>query len=262
MTRPGITAQHYQKIAKNFGASPRSSMADQYIRQQEIRFIFSAIKNYCLHVQANPTVLDLGCGNGHLLSCLRSKFPHLALLGLEFTPELWQIAQARQLPGVKIIQGDCLVADDLPTVDIIITERVLVNLLTKKKQQQAVLNIKEALRPGGHYVMVESFNEPMQEINMARQEFLLPPVTASAHNLYLNETLVEFMAKWGLREIPGTLACNHLSTHFFLSRVVHPALRPAGGKTRFTRFTAFFNQALPPGIGNYSPILFRCFQKS
>ena len=54
--------------------------------------------------------------------------------------------------------------------DIIITERVLINLLSPKDQENALYNISKALVPGGSYLMIESFIEPLMKINKIRRE--------------------------------------------------------------------------------------------
>lgn len=145
--------------------------------------------------------------------------------------------------------------------DIVITERVVINLLSWPEQHQALKIIASLLKPGGRYIMVESFSEPWLQMNEARKEMGLPPVAQSAHNRFLNEKVTVALSKVGVREVKAQMPANSLSTHFYLTRVFHPSVRPHGGKTKESHFVRFFKEALPRDIGNYSPILLRLFEK-
>ena len=55
---------------------------------------------------------------------------------------------------------------------------------------------------------------------------------------------------------------NYLSTHYFVSRVVHELVRPRDGSIRNTEFVKFLDSALPPAIGDYAPLRFLVFKKA
>ena len=79
-------------------------MKDQTIRSAEVEFFCTEIdplyeKNHKLKI------LDVGSGNGYLLSVLRDKYPEALLYGVEFTPELHQLAIDRDL-DIDFIHGD------------------------------------------------------------------------------------------------------------------------------------------------------------
>ncbi|MDH5581916.1 MAG: class I SAM-dependent methyltransferase [Bdellovibrionales bacterium] len=253
---------HYKKVAKNFGNSPFSTMRDQYIRNSEIDFVLGQIMVlWTSGVEVN-TVLDIGCGNGYLLEKISELFPHIELYGLEFTPELYELSKERKIRNCHIIQGDIREPImDLPKVDIIISERVLINILTWKEQYQAFKNISNQLNSGGHFIMIESFQPPLVRLNHARKEFGEAPLPVSYQNRYFNNLLYGYMTKLGFIEKEGFLEKNYLSTHFYLTRVLHPAIRARKGRLKDTMFVEFFNQALPSAVGDFSPILFHLFQK-
>jgi trans-aconitate methyltransferase len=207
-------------------------------------------------------VADIGCGNGHLLSELRAHYPELKLFGVEFTPELAQVAIERELPNCLMVQGDCRDPNFLTEkVDLLITERMLINLLSDKDKEIALSNIAGKLRPQGRLLMIESFVEPWRELNRARAEMRLPEIPQSRQNRYMSEEFLEPLFQNGVREIKGHIPANALSAHFYLTRIFHHLLRPEGGKLEETEFVSFFDRALPPGKGNFSPILMRVFEK-
>ncbi len=62
------------------------------------------------------------------------------MTGVEFVPALVELARDRKLPGVEILQGDMRNPLNL-SVDVVITERSIVNLLNWEEQKLALQNI-------------------------------------------------------------------------------------------------------------------------
>lgn len=259
-----IILEHYTKVATNYGLSPTSSMKDQVIRDAEIQFFITSIKSVIRNEGEGQSLFDVGCGNGHMLATLRQEFPKLKLYGLEFHPDLCKLAQSRVLQNCEVINAD--MRDGLSMFgahDFIITERSVINLLDKAEQHAALIHIAMNLKPGGYYFFSESFEAPMHNINRARKEMGLPQdVKPSKHNLWLEEKDLDILKENGLIEALTPMARNHLSTHFYITRVFHPVVLPGGGRAGAGEFQNFFNQALPAAIGDYSPILFRAFARS
>lgn len=257
-----LIRQHYQKVAKINGDNSNSTMEDQYIRQAELDYILSEVRRFCEWAHPKPKIFEVGCGNGFLLSQLKENFPQASLSAIEFTPELLQIAQSRKIADTPIHQGDARESSCFPSeCDIIISERVIINLLDMGHQRVALENIAASLKMGGIYIMVESFIEPLYELNRARKEVKLPPIEPSYQNKYLTDRMVYRMLFMGLQEITPSMPTNYLSSHFFLTRVFHWLVRPNGGKLKANHVVRFFDQAIPPSIGNYSPIRFRVFRR-
>ncbi|MBL6990056.1 MAG: class I SAM-dependent methyltransferase [Bacteriovoracaceae bacterium] len=257
-----LILDHYQKVAKHNGLRPSSSMDDLFVRESETNFILEEIGRFIREEKKHPVILDVGFGNAYLLSVIRENFPELELHGIEFTPELFELAKARNISNCEIICGDIKKMESFKKqVDIVITERVIINILNRKDQYKALRNIFSMLNMGGHYIMVESFSEPLALLDSARREMCLANVEQSYQNKYLNECVVKNLQKYGMIELKSTIPATFLSTHFYITRVFHKAIRPQGGKVKFSKFSQFFRQALPPAIGNYSPILFRVFKK-
>lgn len=263
MTYEKMILEHYQKEAVSKGLSKSSTMHDDYIREKEVEFILNEINCYHALVSRALKVLDLGCGNGYLLSLLTEKYDNFKFFGMEFTEELYELAVSRKLKNTVIIKGDCReqkMGGEL--FDVIISERVLINLLSRDDKVKAINNISTLLKKNGRYIMVESFEEPLVNINKARKELLLDEMKPAYHNEYLTEEIVDTMTDLGFTELRSTFPKNSLSSHYFISRVLHESIRPKEGAVKNTEFVKFFDLALPPTIGDYSPILFRIFEKN
>lgn len=262
MVNEAYIQNHYKSIATNFGLSGSSTIQDPFIRKSEIEFFISEIRKIKQDQKNDKlSIVDIGCGNGYLLSELSKEFPSFTLHGLEFNPELCQLAKSRELPNAQIIEGSCKDPGALDNIlsepaDIIITERVIINLLSWKQQALALRNIASWIKDGGHYLLAESFKEPWFELNAARREMKIPEIPVSNHNRYLNHKLPKYLIELDLTRIETEMPANYLSSHFYLSRVAHSYIKPSGGRKKETHFVNFFDRAIPPAIGNYSPILF------
>lgn len=261
-----LILNHYKKLAKNYGAHQNSSMRDKVIRRAEVDFILGEVKNWATKKRKKKfTIFEAGCGNGHLLSCLSQNFPSAKLYGLEFTPELCQIAQERNLPSTILKNGDLCQEnffDEMKSCDIAITERVIINILERPDQYIAVENIASKLKKGGLYIMVESFRMPLVRLNMAREEMSLPPIAVPVYNRYLSDTFVDkAIEKYGFKRLEGQRPAQYLSTHFYLTRVLNDVIRKQTNGRALNHFIFFLEEALPKGVGSYSPIEFRVYQK-
>lgn len=254
--------RHYQKVAKNFGNSSASSIQDPQIRKMEINFILKQISELKRKGHRTKSLLDIGCGNGFLLNEIHKSFPDIKLNGIEFTPELFHLSKERNIPNTKIVLGDCRNPTSYERkFDLAITERVVINLLEWEEQHQTFSNIAKNLNDYGHYIMVESFKEPWEELNRARREMSLDEIPVSKHNRYLNKQLPPLLKKLKLEKRDTCLPPNSLSTHFYISRIFHEINKPDGGRRKESRFVNFFSECLPIAVGNYSPILFQLYQK-
>ncbi len=254
---------YYARIAESFGLRADSTIQDHTIREMEVEFACSEISDFIRTHEFAPRILELGCGNGTLLSEISRRFPDCQLQGVEFSPELTALAQSRNLPNCQVSLGDMRKSRSYPKqVDLIITERSLINLASWDQQRAALEHMMKALSFPGRMVLMESFAEPWIELNQARKELNLSLIPQSPQNVYLKEKAARFIVHNGFFERKTEMPKNALSTHFYLSRVFHAGVKPEGSKTKFSRLVEFFDQGLPAGLGNYSPILFRSFEKT
>jgi SAM-dependent methyltransferase len=231
MSKEKIIKDHYQKVAKNFGDSGRCTIQDPVIRDYELAYLKKEIQNFIDTFERQPMVLDLGCGNGYSIEQLSEAFPRAYFLGIEPQPELLEITKARNLENAKFKSGSALDSSFAEhPFDIVITERVIINLISAEDQEKAMSNIAASLVPGGNYLMIESFVEPLMKINKFRKENLLgDAIKQSDHNLYMKFSILRKLTKYGLFTQPIE-DIDALSPYFFLSRVFHPLTRKEGAK--------------------------------
>lgn len=252
--------RHYEEVAEQHGLSEKSTMEDTTTRRKEIEAITTVLDKV---VEQSRRLLEIGCGNGVLLDVLRSRFPDLALAGRDFSQPMIELARSRGLENCDVAHGDVRTLDfEDETFDLIVGERVIINLMDRGHQWEAFEELARVLKPGGYYVCIEAFKGGLDSLNEARTELGLAPNAEAYHNLWFDEA--EFRAEVGKHfEVvdPQSIAGvpqHFLSSYYFMSRVVYPALTRTDLKYN-THFVRFF--ADEPPRGSYSPIQLFLFRK-
>lgn len=257
--------EHYRREADEHGTAGSSTMRDEVTREKEL----AAIERVLSHLDGNralTTLLDAGCGNGLLLSQLRERLPETELTGVEFSADMAELARGRGLERCEIVDGSVaeLPFDDA-SFDVVVTERCLINLMDPGDQDAALAQIARVLRPGGHYVCVEAFSDGLANLNKAREELGLEPNQVPSHNLWIDksrflaaaEQVLERRDAEGLGD-PGLPPSNFLSSHYFVSRVLYPAITRA--EVRYNTELVKFLSFMAPR-GEYSPIQLHVFER-
>jgi SAM-dependent methyltransferase len=265
---------YYEGQAERFGLSPESTLADQVIRAKEIEALLAtvaAIASPPGKQNRQPRILEIGCGNGTLLEQLWEA-GYTEVVGTDYLADFVTLASSRSLP-FEIRQADVRA---LPfgagEFDVVLSERVVINLKDPAHQREAVQEIRRVLRPGGHVVLIEAFEDGWRNLNEARGELGLDPIPMPSQNRWFKPGELEEFAKDGfvaVSEIAGRPlpARNFLSTHYFVARVVHALLlelreaRSDGfkGPVRNTHFVRMLGSALPVA-GNYAPLQYLCLR--
>lgn len=254
---------HYLGQVSEKGLDYESTMPDQYVRKKEIETILetlSAINN------KNIKILEIGCGNGVLLNELH-KNNYTSVTGIDFLDEFVKLSKSRDLP-YKIEVGDirALKFDD-STFDVVIAERVIINLLNLDHQNKAFSEVCRVLKKQGYFIMFEALEDAWINSNNAREELGLSKIPMASQNRWFKSGELEnFIEKKFeiLNVINGhkLQPKNILSSHYFMTRVIHSAIINSSSnklKERNTHFGNFFSELLPPR-GNYAPVQFYCLK--
>lgn len=261
-----VILDHYRKEAEEHGKDASSTMRDEITRGREIASVLRALEFLAAGGARVARVLDVGCGNAYLLEVLRKHHPGAALTGLEYTPEMVELGRGRGVAQCAIEQGDVRA---LPfsdgAFDVVVTERCIINVMDRGHQADALHEVARVLSPGGHYLCVEAFTDGLTELNRARDELGLPPNEMPYHNLWFDKPwFLDTIARdfevidLSVHRDPTLPTPNFLSSHYFVSRVLYPAItnRPILYNTQLVKFFSF----LPP-MGNYAAIQFYLLQK-
>lgn len=177
-------------------------------------------------------ILEIGCGNGVAAIELARRFD-VIVEAIDFSGEMIEaakeLASAENLKGtITFYIGDIRALPKFPNkFDVIITERVLINLSGWEEQSKAIEDILACLNPGGHYLMCENSQDGLDAINNMREAIGLPKITPPWHNKYFREDDLDAL------RIPGAKLVDvecYSSTYYFLSRVVNAYLAALQGE--------------------------------
>jgi SAM-dependent methyltransferase len=265
-----VILDHYGKEAREYGTDASSTMRDEITRGSEIAAVLRSL-DWLEKQQKNvASILDVGCGNGYLLEVLRKNRPTAELTGLEYTPDMVALARARNIERCALVQGDVReLPFDAGTFDVVVTERCIINVMDVEHQARSLREVGRVLKPGGHFACIEAFQDSLDELNEARGELGLPPNVVPHHNVWFGKKwfadtiAADFdVVDLGAEGDPSLPTPDFLSSHYFMSRVVYPAItkREVLYNTHFVKFFAAQFARLPP-VGSYSPIQFHLLRK-
>ena len=96
-------------------------------------------------------LLDCGCGTGPMISLLYEQNPDRHYTGIDITPRMIEVANAKDLPGVRFVVGDC---EDLPFEDASFDAVICSNSFHHYPNPQKFFDsVKRVLRPGGRLIL-------------------------------------------------------------------------------------------------------------
>jgi SAM-dependent methyltransferase len=268
--------QHYQKVSEDCGLSATSTMADEITRQYEteaiLQFVSVSLKTFHTESQKRKaTIMDIGCGNGYTLKKILERYPGQHFVGIEQSDHLRSLVSSRFKgnDNVNILEGD--IRDprfaEADSVDILICQRVLINLLDLEDQRSALNNIIKVVasprssQSGGTLLFIEAFSSYLAKLNKARAELDLPPISPAHHNLYLPDNFFNTPLLKPFITDDCSIPPNFLSTHYFVSRVLYPIFTKNKPLKRNTEFVRFFSAALKENVGDYSSLRLYIFKK-
>jgi len=251
-----LQKNHYDKVARKFKLSKFSTMADEFIRDAETKFILHNIKK-------NFFLLDIGCGNGFTLRTIYKKNKTCKLYGLENNLSLHNLARKSLGKKAKIIKHDIRkkLNNFKNFFDIIICQRVLINLMKINDQRKALSNILYLLKRNGKLIIIEGFQSGLDNLNFLRKKLKLSKISVAYHNLNLKD---DFFKKKNLKDITPKNTKNLLSKNYFISRVLDPIYNLAFHKKKFkyrSDFTRTLSKIIPNLDLNIGQLKFLVFKK-
>jgi SAM-dependent methyltransferase len=222
-------------------------------------FVLTGIEQSFLFdtIQRSSRVLDIGCGNGSSLMKLIGQ-KECTGVGIDFSDEMVKLAkQASQSQGL----GDRVewhrrgvppVPNEWAQFDVAYSQRCLINLTNVEQQKEAVLSVKDTLKSGGTYIMMECFMEGAEETNLLRRRLGLQAMDAPWHNLFFH---LHEVKSWSTPSFYLEKVVHVSSTYHFLSRVINAKFAADSGEA--LRYDAAINllaAQLPQEIGEFGPV--------
>ena len=161
----------------------------------DIGLDFIESKAILSRISDGASVLEIGCGNGLLYEEMRRRFNLDKYVGTDFVEELIVDCNAKktnerdEFKQLDMTEVDSNTFDS--KFDFIVSKRAIQNVIDHKLQIEAIDNFGSFLSDDGVMILVESSNDAQQRINLARQEYELPEITAPFHNLFFDDELLK-----------------------------------------------------------------------
>jgi ubiquinone/menaquinone biosynthesis C-methylase UbiE len=250
--------EYWEERARENANSPQATTNDIYLRKLELSNIIETINSFGLH--AGARVLDVGCGDGYTTHDVAQALSDLCFLGVDYSASMIENAR-RQLALRTDLQkrltfkvGDATNLKEAcgdETFDVVTTDRCLINLTLLESQSQAIEQIAEHTKPGGHYIAIENFVEGQENLNSMRRAVGLPDIPVRWHNLFFKEADFIRAAEPFFDEIRFK---DFSSSYYFATRVVYSAMcQMRGEQPDYEHEIHQLAIKLPP-TGQFSPI--------
>ena len=197
-----------------------------------------------------PRILDLGCGNGYTTLSVASRFKLKRIVGVDFSQTMIDGAKAllkeefsdnvHVAPEFVCANVFDFIAQVKPgDFDLIITERLVVNLPTAASQARLINESLDRLSMGGRLLMVEGSSQGFALLNQIRAKCGLPVIPdqyqGNESSNKLDERAIEAIAA-GRKDVTLRLLPD-FSFYSIMSKVLHPlVVHPAEPK-----FTSVIN---------------------
>ncbi|MBW2148406.1 MAG: class I SAM-dependent methyltransferase [Deltaproteobacteria bacterium] len=255
--------QYWESQAQKLGTDPRATTQDFWLRKIEIRVISSILEFLGDHLH----VLDVGCGNGYsILELVRAHNTH-RFVGVDFSGNMIGNARhaADSLPEdlkkrTEFKQASVLdLAAFKNLFDVVISDRCLINLSCKKEQWRGLCEIRRALKPQGHAIVIENFKRAHENMNKVRNTLGLPAIPIRWHNLYFDEE--EFLEMCSqLFEVRKVVPIS--STYYLITRIVYSKLCQLEGREPDYDHKVYEVASQLPFVGDFGPIKLHLLKKS
>ncbi len=199
-------------------AGGEATCPDAAYRELEIARIIECID------PKTESILDVGCGNGYSTLKFAQHALNAKIMGFDFSEPMITEARRFQSQRVCFCVGNVLDAlrPDGPKWETIVSERCLINLSSWEEQQQALLNLRDALSPTGKLILVENCLDGLENLNSLRRHLGLHEMKPPWHNCYfrLNNDLESFLTKHFIIKRQDNIG----NLYYIFSRVLYAKL--------------------------------------
>lgn len=180
---------HWNAVGKEWGQDPQGAMPDPHLRKLEFN-------TACKFIDANDSVLDLGCGNGAFTIEIARRTAG-AIVGVDYASEMINAAKEslKKQPSdirkrVSFINEDVVTFNTKEKFSKIFTFRCLINISAQDKIATLFEKIARWLLPGGQALLSESTIQGFEALNKARASLDMPPIRIRWHNTPVDEDLI------------------------------------------------------------------------
>jgi ubiquinone/menaquinone biosynthesis C-methylase UbiE len=251
--------EYWNQRAKQAAESPTATTDDVHLRNLEVRTFVEAIQR--LGLPDGSTVVDVGCGDGFTTLHVAEQLPKLKFAGVDYSEEMIATAHrrladisARLGSPVVFRVGDATALEGLfpaGSLDVVLTDRCLINLTSPEAQYDALGQIHALLKPGGSHFAIENFTSGQEALNQSRAALGLNEIPVRWHNLFFNED--DFLTK--MRALHSKVEIvNFSSAYYYATRVIYSKYCQMRGEVPDYQHEIHQLAVQLPPMGAFSPI--------
>jgi ubiquinone/menaquinone biosynthesis C-methylase UbiE len=220
--------------ASEIGHTPQVTIRDLYFRIHELHTLLPIIPT-------SSRLLDIGCGTGFGTIAFSKRVDYT--LGLDYSKNMisWanktlndkiyretlskDFSPVWELPFIDKTKIEFIVEDvtkmelKVPKFDVIIAQRILVNMTSHKDQIKVIRNLRKHCVANGQLIICEATLQGHKKTDNYRSLFDLPPLEKHWHNEYLDEDKLNTWEDegWQIQYVTS------YDTYMLISRVIYPA---------------------------------------
>ena len=203
-----------EEVLKYWNKEDVESMYDKHLINAEISLIKS-------HIPIGAKILDAGCGEGEG-TFEYSKVNGVKIHAVDFSET--RLNKAKWLlkgkANVNFAQVDLTDPKGLNNdYDIIISQRVLINLMEWELQERVINDLMNRLKKGGKYFMLEGNQDGVDELNEFRKIFNLSEIPVKWHNKFFRNDSINNLIKKNNYILESEYG---LGEYFLLTRGIRP----------------------------------------
>lgn len=224
---------------------------DKILKHLEIEELKKYISN-------QTKILEIGCGNGYTSVEIADAFD-VEIQSFDYSKKMIDFANNLLKESKNIHLKDKVkfqvfdireLAKFEGEYDIIITERVLINLDSFDEQIKAIKGISSKLKEGGIFLMCESSMDGLNNINAERIKFNLDQIEMPWHNNYIDDKKLN--SELDNIDLKLVETNNFSSTYYFLSRIIYANYAKVNNED--IKYDSLINKMSIklPSLGNFS----------
>jgi len=206
-------AADFLKKNRQYWEDPNTiSLLDKNLRRLEEAFVLS-------HLRPEQVLADIGCGDA--VSTVRYAKRVRSCTAIEQSGYLRSRAVRRilrsRLKNTRCENWTVLYLSGYgASFDVVVTQRVLINLPDWSHQREAIRQIHATLRPGGTYLMIENTYEGHELLNRTRRAVGLKDIPIHWHNVFFHhDRLMAYLRRLFTVERHHTFDVYYLLTRVF-----------------------------------------------
>ena len=220
---------HWDNLSAQYNEDLKSTTKTTTIKKLEINAIANSIKELQNSNSPVSGILEVGCGNGHNIFGLSKIFPNSNFIGVDYSNGMIKNASEikinRKCDNAEFIVGDILKLHENSNLkeqyDIVFTDRCIINMNTIELQLNALENLSDKVKEGGHLIIMENSMKTYNNQNICRTALGLKPRTPDEYNLFIDEYEFLKFAKNKLRLLDVN---DYASLHDIILYVLLPKI--------------------------------------